>query len=235
MMIENGDVLIIGDDIRDNIPHLLREVASNIEVQVQYHDLYEYFNFMSFSKSQLEKSMFPTIFTLKMSLSYTQHQVMQSICDALMPYLPELKGSQINLLGSNMIPYRYSPDFFLSKILNNRKIFYDISQYDLIQSSDCLDLYIVRFDEDYAPVGVDPFILQQDSKVTDVCERLQVTTEKIELFLYQQTQKAILKFLDLDTKLIDIKICKDILIGSKPMTTDELKLSKDKKLKVIAI
>mmetsp|Transcript_8167 Transcript_8167/g.8025 ORF Transcript_8167/g.8025 Transcript_8167/m.8025 type:complete len:392 (-) Transcript_8167:3-1178(-) len=236
MIIENGDSLIIGSDISENIPHKLREVASNVEVQVLYYDLHQYFNFMSFSKQLLERNMFPQKLELKLSLSYTQHQVMKIIADALKPYCPEISENQINLLGPNMEPYTYSPEFFLSKILQNKKIYYDISQYDLLAMRGMLHIQVVFFDEEYCPLRSIPIVLHQESTVKDACDIMVNELEGLpELFLYQQNQKAILNFLEPENKLKDIAISKDVLIGIKIMNDEELKLLKDKKLKRIKV
>lgn len=185
---DNADVLIIGTE-RIDACCLIRNLYNTIKIEAIYHDNLTFFEFKSFSKKLFEEHQLGTTFSITLQLSSNQLEVMRAIYSKL--NIPSLEIHNIQLLTPSYIPEN-SKNFFLSKILTNNKLYFDILNYDTIDEK----LYyqtLIEFSQDFVAKGVHSIQISRVFTIENMQEKI---GKKYEIFLFKYNQKAVLKILN---------------------------------------
>ena len=185
---DNADVLIIGTE-RIDACCLIRSLYNTIKIEAIYHDNLTFFEYKSFSKKLFEEHQLGTTFSITLQLSSNQLEVMRAIYSKLT--IPSLEVHNIQLLTPSYIPEN-SKNFFLSKILTNNKLYFDILNYDTIDEK----LYyqtLIEFSQDFVAKGVQSIQISRVFTIENMQEKI---GKKYEIFLFKYNQKAVLKILN---------------------------------------
>lgn len=188
----NGDVIVVGNEPVDACT-MIRSVYNSVTIEVVYHDNLSFFEFKSFSKRLFEKHLLGTNFTITLNLSSSQFEVMQKIQSIIQ--IPGLDVHCIQLLDTSYKPI--SPhNFFISKILLNNRLYFDILDYNALD--DETHQTIVEFSQDFTPLQKIVVVTQNACKVEKLLESL---GKQYEIFLFRYQQRSILKILAPDDEV----------------------------------
>jgi ubiquitin C-terminal hydrolase len=187
VLLENGDALILGWE-GINACELIRKNYNTIQIKAIYHDNLTFFEFKSFSRTLFEKHQLGKSFNTSMLLSSSQLEVMKSILLTL--NIPELQPTNIQLLNTSYQPF-LSKDFFLSKILVNNKLYFDILDYNTLDEKLHYQT-LIQFTSDFTPIKTFSIQMNRLFTVGELLEKLQ---GNYEIFLFKYQQKAVLNFL----------------------------------------
>ena len=194
--LDNGDVFLIGYDSIDAC-RCIRDIYNSVTVEAIYHDNLTFFDFKSYSKKLFEKNLLGTNFTIPLQLSSTQFEVMTQIQQTLQ--IPGLDISYIQLLDVSYRPIP-STDFFLSKILLNNKLYFDILDYNTIEDQ-IHHQTVIEFSQDFTPLKKFKIVVKGTCSIDKVME---VLDKSYEIFLFKYQQRAVLKVLGEGDELTEI-------------------------------
>ncbi|CAG9319008.1 UBP12 [Blepharisma stoltei] len=224
--INNGDVIIIGKGNPDSACERILDFQNSIEVQFTYYDSLACFNFPTHSKQLFDTFSLPKFIDSSINKKSSQLQIMKKIADALQKECPFISANHIDLLDQNLVSYRFTPFFDMNSVLQNGKIFYDISENDLLSSLDKLPLRVVCFNNDFEPIAPISMLVNNDLIIGEVAKQIGYCLTKepnsIELFLYSINEKILLSMLDPNTKIESIKLFSETLIGTRVKSVEEM-------------
>ena len=193
---DNGDVIIIGREIVDACP-TIRKIYNSITIEAIFHDNLTYFDFKSHSKRLFEKHQLGSSFTISLNLSSNKLEIMKEIHSNLK--IPGIEIYNIQILDKNYKPL-HSKDFYLSNILINNKLYFDILEYNTLDE----DLYyqtFIKFTKDFIPIQRLTIQIDKNRAIEKILEKLD---KNYEFFLYNYQQKAVLKILNFDEEINEI-------------------------------